>query len=611
MAVVDTGVSPTSDLASGRLAPGYDFIDDDTEAVDGDGHGTAIASVLAADHDNNAGASGVCGRCRILPVRVLQDRGSAPADGTTADVAAGIVWAADHGAQIINLSLSTETRSGLLEDAVRHAAEKGALVIASAGNVQPTARRYPAAFESVIAVGRSEYPTQNTDDDRWVDVVAASVGEFLNARGQWAAARGASVSTAIVSGVAVLGLSMKPGMSATELRTRIMAAAPLASGSFAASTVNAARLVYDLGGTDTVPPVVTRTDLTAGELIPRAGKLVQPMATDDHGIERIEYLIGGKVAGRAERSGASARVRVPEGYDGSVPVVVRAYDYAGNIGEATVVVEADTLKPGGIVISPARGAVVPIIVDVIVESPDDDVVRVSASWRASSYSLTRIPGTNRWQGSMAAPDTGEFQVVFYDASGNVGVIYHPVTVDSQPPTGGVITPKAGARMRGAFTSSVSNLVDTSGVAKAELWANGAFVGTDYSAPFALPVRTGSYSGNVRLVWRVTDRFGQARTMAAHTVVADNAGPALSISKAPKNKAKIKGATKVYVKASDASGIARVELIVNGKVVARDYTAGYLLGFNASKQKKTMKVQVRAYDKLGNVRYTSTRTWYRK
>ncbi|WP_268248034.1 Ig-like domain-containing protein [Actinoplanes lobatus] len=84
-----------------------------------------------------------------------------------------------------------------------------------------------------------------------------------------------------------------------------------------------------------------------------------------------------------------------------------------------------------------------------------------------------------------------------------------------------------------------------------------------------------------------------------------------MTKAPKNKAKIKGTTKVYVKASDGSGIARVELIANGKVVARDYTAGYLLGFDASKQKKTMKVQVRAYDKLGNVKYTSTRTWYRK
>jgi hypothetical protein len=66
-----------------------------------------------------------------------------------------------------------------------------------------------------------------------------------------------------------------------------------------------------------------------------------------------------------------------------------------------------------------------------------------------------------------------------------------------------------------------------------------------------------------------------------------------------------------VKAADASGVARVELLVNGKVVARDHKAGYLLSLNASKQKKTVKIQVRAYDKLGNVKYTSTRTWYRR
>ncbi|MEU4214065.1 Ig-like domain-containing protein [Actinoplanes sp. NPDC026623] len=65
-----------------------------------------------------------------------------------------------------------------------------------------------------------------------------------------------------------------------------------------------------------------------------------------------------------------------------------------------------------------------------------------------------------------------------------------------------------------------------------------------------------------------------------------------------------------VKATDASGIARVELLINGKVVATDTRAGYVLAFKTTSQKKTIKVQVRAYDKLGNVKYTTTRTWTR-
>ncbi|GAB1644356.1 Ig-like domain-containing protein [Krasilnikovia sp. MM14-A1259] len=146
---------------------------------------------------------------------------------------------------------------------------------------------------------------------------------------------------------------------------------------------------------------------------------------------------------------------------------------------------------------------------------------------------------------------------------------------------------------------------------AQLRVNGALVGTDTTAPYTLPVRTGSYSGNLTLSWTLTDRWGLSRTLPPRTVIADNTGPSLSITKAPANNAKVKGTVTVYVKASDASGIARVELLVNGKVVARDTASAYALRVNTTEQRKTMKVQVRAYDKLGNVKSSTTRTWYRK
>ena len=613
IAVVDTGVTPTGDLAADRLVPGHDFVDGHSDTADDDGHGTAIASVLGADHDNKAGFMGVCDSCRIMPVRVLQDRGESPADGTTADVAAGIVWAADHGAQIINLSLSTDVSSRLLEDAVQHAATKGVLVVASAGNARSTARRYPAAFESVIAVGQDGGPVRNTYSDRWIDFSANPTGEWMKASGHPAVIAGASVSAAVVSGVAALGLSMNPDTSAPDLRARMMRAAGAPTGRLEAPQVNAAHLVHHLGGSDTVPPVVTSTGLTAGEQIPRLGKIVRTVATDDHGVERIEVRIDGKVVAKGSLGAPSVTVRVPDGYNGSVPVVVRAYDYAGNTGETEVVVQADTSGPAGTVISPARGAVVKPWSEVIVESPDADAesVLVSQGQHGGRYALKQIPGTRRWQGPVVFSGSGHFTVELYDKTGNLELLHHSVTIDEAPPAGGTITPRPGTKLRGNFVSSVTNLVDTAGVARAELWVNGRSVGVDHAAPFELPVRPGSFSGTVQLVWRVEDRLGHARTLATHTVVADNKAPTVSITKAPKNKAKVKGTTRVYVKASDHSGIARVELIVNGKVVARDVTAGYVLSFNASKQKKTMKVQVRAYDKLGNVVNTTARTWYRK
>ena len=84
---------------------------------------------------------------------------------------------------------------------------------------------------------------------------------------------------------------------------------------------------------------------------------------------------------------------------------------------------------------------------------------------------------------------------------------------------------------------------------------------------------------------------------------------MSITKGPKNKAKVKGTVKVSVSAEDTYGIVRVGLLVDGKVVATDRTAAYTLSVDPAKRKKTMQVRVRAYDRAGNVAYTSIRTWY--
>jgi hypothetical protein len=128
-------------------------------------------------------------------------------------------------------------------------------------------------------------------------------------------------------------------------------------------------------------------------------------------------------------------------------------------------------------------------------------------------------------------------------------------------------------------------------------------------PHTMAVNTGTYNGTVTLLWKVTDRWGLSRTLPARTLIADNKPPTL-ISSGPGNNAKVKGTATITVKASDVSGIARLQLIVNGGVVATDTTSPYVLSVNTAKVAKTMKVQIRAYDKLGNVITTSARTWYR-
>ena len=150
VAVIDTGVCMShEDLVDRVLDNGYDFVDNDDDPEDVFGHGCSVAAIIAANIDNGIGIAGFAPNSSILPVRVLGPSGS----GSMADVAAGIVYAADEGADIINLSLGSMVGSQVTKDAVDHAVAQGVTVIASAGNSGGDLPGYPARYENVVAVG--------------------------------------------------------------------------------------------------------------------------------------------------------------------------------------------------------------------------------------------------------------------------------------------------------------------------------------------------------------------------------------------------------------------------------------------------------------------------
>lgn len=150
VAVIDTGVCMShEDLAGRVLDNGYDFVDNDDDPEDVFGHGCSVAGIIAANIDNGIGIAGFAPNVSILPIRVLGPNGS----GSMADVAAGIVYAADNGADIINLSLGSFVGSQTEKDAVDYAVGKGVTVIASAGNSGGSLPGYPARYDNVVAVG--------------------------------------------------------------------------------------------------------------------------------------------------------------------------------------------------------------------------------------------------------------------------------------------------------------------------------------------------------------------------------------------------------------------------------------------------------------------------
>lgn len=153
LSIVDTGVDTNHPDLKDKLLPGYNTVDDTPEVADGNGHGTHCATNAAAMTNNGIGIAGVAPNVKVLPVQVLSKDGY----GSYASVAAGIIWAADHGAKVISMSLGGPTPSPVVSDAVKHALEKDVLVVAAAGNSGPQAGpSYPAGEAGVMAVAATD-----------------------------------------------------------------------------------------------------------------------------------------------------------------------------------------------------------------------------------------------------------------------------------------------------------------------------------------------------------------------------------------------------------------------------------------------------------------------
>ncbi|ACB53941.1 protease [Crocosphaera subtropica ATCC 51142] len=148
VAVIDTGVTPVPDLQRTEFVEGYDFVNNKKEANDDHGHGTHVAGTIAQSTNNRYGVAGVAYQAKIMPLKVL----SAAGFGTISDIAEAIRFAADHNADIINMSLGGGGASQMMEDAINYAHEKGVVIVAAAGNEGRSSASYPSRYDKVISV---------------------------------------------------------------------------------------------------------------------------------------------------------------------------------------------------------------------------------------------------------------------------------------------------------------------------------------------------------------------------------------------------------------------------------------------------------------------------
>ena len=206
VAVLDTGIDRDHEDLAGRVAAEIVFAGSSPDDLYG--HGTPIAGIIAADAANGLGVVGLAPASRLLNVKVADDDDRCRLSA----LAEGIIWAVDHGALVINISIEMKDASPILEDAVDYAWDRGALVIAAAGNDGCTVPVYPAACVNSLAVTAVQEsgalaPLANYGD--WVDCAAPGLQIYAALPGDgYGYKHGTSFATAYVSGLAALLFSM-------------------------------------------------------------------------------------------------------------------------------------------------------------------------------------------------------------------------------------------------------------------------------------------------------------------------------------------------------------------------------------------------------------------
>lgn len=217
VAIVDTGVQADHPDLQGRLVDGYNVIDPSKPPDDDVGHGTHVAGIIAAQVNNNEGIAGMTWYTKIMPVKALDSTGA----GTTYSVAEGIIWATDHGADVINMSLGNYAQAEFLHDAIKYAHDNGVVLVAASGNDATDRPGYPAAYPEVFAVGATdedESLAEYSNYGDYIDVAAPGTSIASTYPGsRYAALSGTSMACPHVSALASLVRAANPNLSNEEV----------------------------------------------------------------------------------------------------------------------------------------------------------------------------------------------------------------------------------------------------------------------------------------------------------------------------------------------------------------------------------------------------------
>ena len=354
IAILDSGVDATHPDLAGKLVPGFNTFDDDTNTADVYGHGTRVAGAAAASGNNGTGLASVAWDSPIMPIRVTDTDGFA----YTSTLVEGLVWAADNGASVMNMSFAAVAGSPALRAAAEYAMQQGAVVVASAGNCgcfDPTADT--PYLISVGATDRNDELASFSSRGDYVDLAAPGVSIYTTrSGGSYGFASGTSFSSPVVAGVVALMFSLNPDLTPLDVSAVLESTADDlgAAGydtSFGHGRVNAYQALLAVLGSppdppEDLPPTVTILTPEDGEMV--SGTVaVDVSAADDIGVSAVELYLDGDAIATDTTAPFSFSWNSTLDSDGAHVLEAVAYDTAGNTGTSPALeVQVDNSDTG-------------------------------------------------------------------------------------------------------------------------------------------------------------------------------------------------------------------------------------------------------------------------
>ncbi len=433
VAVLDTGVDSAHPDLLGRLVPGWNFVENNTNVADLNGHGTATSGVAVASGNNSVGGAGIGWGSKLMPVRIADASGSS----SFSRIAQGITWAADHGAKVASISFRNLGNSSTVISAAQYLRSKGGVVVVSAGN-DGTLQSTPQSsyLTTVGATDSNDARASFSNFGPFLDVVAPGVSVRTTLRGGgYGIGTGTSFATPVVAGTYALMMSANPALSPSTLDNILMTTVrDLGSAGydnyFGHGRVNASAAVSKArstsAGDSQAPAVIISTPSASSKV---SGLIaVNVSASDNVGVTKVQFYAGATLVATDTTSPYAFSWDTTTFPDGALTLQARAYDSAGNVGlgVVSVTVGNDTVSPTTAISNPTSGTKVTGTVGITVNASDNKkVARISllidGKEVAVSYGTTlSYPWNVPSAVSKKSSGTSTITARAYDSSNNMG-----------------------------------------------------------------------------------------------------------------------------------------------------------------------------------------------